>query len=351
MEEAESRAREEKNIQQNHANAPPTWVQHTLEIEDDQDKGSQASGQHHPANSVHPHHFQQRRLHGFVLAAETRLSGRRVRSAEAGTPPRGTSAREVQNGAGRAPELDPARFTEALRAPSPGLWARGVQGAGVAVQVWRCVAPAARSCRSASPQLDAPPPRLCWRLRPPLPPHGPGDRDARRKVPPPPCTGLCDCPGPPPSLSRQKLLHCAPVIYIFQGWVLPNATRSPRRGEGAGELGGRGRAGAERRLPPPLPETWSRPAVSPGVRRAQRAPAGSQKPSVPGRSWAAESRLCVNVSMTKPGAGKNKNKISLVLPPILPCGKTGSEKQVRLGGFGEWGLRGGTRRFKIPWAI
>lgn len=111
----------EENIQQNHANAPPTWVQHTLEIEDDQDKGSQASGQHHPANSVHPHHFQQRRLHGFVLAAGTRLSGRRVRSAEAGTPPRGTSAREAQNGAGRAPELDPSSFTEVLRAPSPGL--------------------------------------------------------------------------------------------------------------------------------------------------------------------------------------------------------------------------------------
>lgn len=215
----------------------------------------------------------------------------------------------------------------------------------------RCVAPAARSCRSASPQLDAPPPRLCWRLRPPLPPHGPGDRDARRKVPPPPCTGLCDCPGPPPSLSRQKLLHCAPVIYIFQGWVLPNATRSPRRGEGAGELGGRGprRGGAS---PPPAP---TRDVVAsscfPGSPESPRAPAGSQKPSVPGRSWAAESRLCVNVSMTKPGAGKNKNKISLVLPPTLPCGKTSSEKQVGLGGFGEWGLRGGTRRFKIPWAI
>lgn len=43
------------------------------------------------------------------------------------------------------------------------------------------------------------------------------------------------------------------MIYIFRGWVLPNATRSPRRGEGAcGEEGG-GRdpsAGAERRAPP-----------------------------------------------------------------------------------------------------
>lgn len=318
-----------------------------MEIEDDQDKGSQASGQHHPANSVHPHHFQQRRLHGFVLAAETRLSGAQKRVPRCGEPAPGRFRTELAELRSWTPLASPRLSEPPVRVSGRG----GVQGAGVAVQVWRCVAPAARSCRSASPQLDAPPPRLCWRLRPPLPPHGPGDRDARRKVPPPPCTGLCDCPGPPPSLSRQKLLHCAPVIYIFQGWVLPNATRSPRRGEGAGELGGRGprRGGAS--PPPPLPETWSRPAVSPGVRRAQHAPAGSQKPSVPGRSWAAESRLCVNVSMTKPGAGKNKNKISLVLPPILPCGKTGSEKQVRLGGFGEWGLRGGTRRFKIPWAI
>ncbi|MEJ1277156.1 hypothetical protein NN561_008069 [Cricetulus griseus] len=142
LEEAESRGREE-NIQQNHANAPPTWVQHTLEIEDDQDKGSQASGQHHPANSVHPHHFQQRRLHGFVLAAGTRLSGRRVRSAEAGTPPRGTSAREAQNQADRAPELNPASFTEALRAPSPGL---GVQGAGVGVEKRHSIPESGDSC-------------------------------------------------------------------------------------------------------------------------------------------------------------------------------------------------------------
>lgn len=219
-----------------------------MEIEDDQDKGSQASGQHHPADSVHPHHFQQRRLHGFVLAAGTRLSGRRVRSAEAGDPAaEGTSARKAQNGAGWAPELAPASFTEALRAPDSGL-------GGVRRGSW-C---ASVGMRGPGRALLAGPPRLCsmlrrllcWRLRPPLPPRGLGDRDARRKVPPPPCTGLCDCPGPPPSLPRQKLLHCAPVIYIFQGWVLPNATRSPRRGEGAGERGGRGRAGAERRLPP-----------------------------------------------------------------------------------------------------
>lgn len=36
----------------------------------------------------------------------------------------------------------------------------GVQDAGVGVQVWGCVAPAARSCRFASPLLDAPPPPL-----------------------------------------------------------------------------------------------------------------------------------------------------------------------------------------------
>lgn len=187
------------------------------------------------------------------------------------------------------------------------------------MQVWRCVAPAARSCRSDSPQLDAPPPPL---LAPAAAAaaHGPGNRNARRKVPLPPCTGLCDCPGPPPSLPRQKLLHCAPVIYIFQGWVLPNATRSPRRGEGAGERGGRGRAGAERRLPPPLPETWSRPAVSRGVRSAQHAPAGSQKPSVPGRSWAAVSRLCKRFHDTT-RRGKITNKTALVLPPVLQWGE------------------------------
>lgn len=171
--------------------------------------------------------------------------------------------------------------------------------------------------------------RLCWRLRPPLPPHGPGDRDARRKVPPPPCTGLCDCPGPPPSLPRQKLLHCAPVIYIFQGWVLPNATRSPRRGEGAGELGGRGRAGAGRSVASPRPYP-RRGRVQLCPRESGEHSALPQGPKSPQSLGGAgpPSRGGVNVSMTKPGGG-NTNKITLVLPPILSYGKTSGEKHVR----------------------
>lgn len=40
----------------------------------------------------------------------------------------------------------------------------------------------------------------------------------------------------------------------------------------------------------------------------------------------------MNVSMTKPGAGRGGGtKIALVPPPILPCGKTSGEKQVKLG--------------------
>lgn len=58
----------------------------------------------------------------------------------------------------------------------------------------------------------------------------------------------------------------------------PGEGRAPAESREAGETRAPGRSVA---LPPPLPETWSRPAVSRGVLSARRAPAGSQKPSVP----------------------------------------------------------------------
>ena len=42
----------------------PTWLEHTLEIKDDQNKGSQTSGKYHPAYPAHPHQFSQSLFHG-----------------------------------------------------------------------------------------------------------------------------------------------------------------------------------------------------------------------------------------------------------------------------------------------
>lgn len=41
----------------------PTWLEHTLEIKDDQNKGSQTGGKNHPANPAHPHEFAQSLFH------------------------------------------------------------------------------------------------------------------------------------------------------------------------------------------------------------------------------------------------------------------------------------------------
>lgn len=312
MEEAEKpggaaeRERErEENIQQNHANAPPTWVQHTLEIEDDQDKGSQASGQRHPANSVHPHHFQQRRLHGFVLPAGTGVSGRRARGAGAGTPRRGVEPGRRRAGLGgleRRLGLVPRPLSEPL---APG-W--GVEDAGVALEVPGCVdPPAARSDPPAPPRLTAAASAPAGGRRCLLAGRAAGVR-AVMVVPPPlplPLRWPCGCrTGTLPPL--QRLLHCAPMIYIFRGWVLPNATRSPRRGEGArGEPGG-GRArsaGAERRGPPAPARDLVASSCFPGsaecAPRSRRVPkALSPRPAGP------PSGGCVSVSMTNPGGKK-----------------------------------------------
>lgn len=82
----------------------------------------------------------------------------------------------------------------------------------------------------------------------------------------------------------------------------PGEGRAPAESR---EEGGTGAPGRSVALPPPLPGTWSRPAVSRGVRSARRAPAGSQKPSVPDRAR-PPSEGCVSVSMTKPGGKKDE---------------------------------------------
>lgn len=46
----------------------PTWLEHTLEIKDDQDKGSQTGGEKHPADPAHPHQVAQSLLHGRAAA-------------------------------------------------------------------------------------------------------------------------------------------------------------------------------------------------------------------------------------------------------------------------------------------
>lgn len=55
----------------------PTWLEHTLEIKDDQNKGSQTSGKYHPAYPAHPHQFAQSLFHGGTerLKAAARFVG------------------------------------------------------------------------------------------------------------------------------------------------------------------------------------------------------------------------------------------------------------------------------------
>lgn len=330
MEEAEIRRSErererEKNIQQNHANAPPTWVQHTLEIEDDQDKGSQASGQHHPADSVHPHHFQQRWLHGFVLAAGTGVSGRRARGAGAGTPPRGPEPGRRGAELSKAQREDRTRFADALGAPSPG---RGVEGAGVGLEVLRCVDPlAARSCSSSSPLRRL----LRSRRRPPLPGRGPGGWGASGDGGAAAAAAALAAVAVRRALSLlskgyfialQRSIYSGAGFYQMQ-LAAPGEGRAPAESR---EEGGTLAPGRSVALPPPLPGIWSRPAVARGVRCARRAPAGSQKPSVPGRAR-PPSGGCVSVSMTKPGEKKRRRKSPRCCHPPPPAFGEGSGKQ------------------------
>lgn len=55
----------------------PTWLEHTLEIKDDQNKGSQTGGKNHPAYPVHPHQFAQSLFHFGTERGWRRLAAAR----------------------------------------------------------------------------------------------------------------------------------------------------------------------------------------------------------------------------------------------------------------------------------
>lgn len=66
----------------------PTWLEHTLEIKDDQNKRSQTSGEYHPAYSAHPHQLEQSLFHGWqgMTVADFLCGGRSVWAPGLGVP-------------------------------------------------------------------------------------------------------------------------------------------------------------------------------------------------------------------------------------------------------------------------
>nr|XP_055185407.1 POLG alternative reading frame-like [Nyctereutes procyonoides] len=104
------------------------------------------------------------------------------------------------------------------------------------------------------------------------------------------------------------------------------------------EGGGAGAPGRSVALPPPLPGNWSRPAVSRGVRSVRRAPAGSQKPSVPGRAR-PPSGGGVSVSVTKPGGKKMRTESPRCCHPLPPASAEGRDWARQPGARGG-GVRG-----------
>lgn len=161
--------------------------------------------------------------------------------------------------------------------PAPG---RGVEGAGVALEVRRCVDPlAARSCssRGASSPL-----RLRSRRRPPLPPRGPGDWGASGDADGG-AAAAAAAPGRPPLSSPKATSLRSNDLYI-PGLGLPSVTRSP--GEGRAPAESRAEGGAGRRAERLAPRAPTRDLVAPSgfpgsARRAPQGPKGPQ--SRPGR--------------------------------------------------------------------
>lgn len=185
-------------------------------------------------------------------------------------------------GLGRDRKEDRAGPTEP---PAAG---RGVEGAGVALEVPRCVAPR----RRAPAPPAAPRRRLRSRPRPPLPPRGPGGWGARGDG------GAAARPlwlsdGPPPSSPKATSLRSNDLYIPGLGFTKGNSQPPAREGAGGEPGGGRApRAGAERRGPPA--PAWDLVASSCFPGSAECAPRSRRVPKAlsPRPGSAAVWRLC-----------------------------------------------------------
>lgn len=276
-----------------------------MEIEDDQDKGSQASGQHHPANSVHPHHFQERRLHGFVLPTGTGESGRRARGAGARTPRPGAEPGRRRAGLGglgrrtgllsqplsepppraglrKTPELlwkCQDAWTRRLRAPEPPAAPRLSAAASAPAGGRRCLlAGRAAGVRAVMVPLPLPPPPLRWPL------------------------WLSD--RPPPSSPKATSLRSNDLYIPGLGFTKCNSQPPARGGRlrRAARREGPERRGGASRSPRPYGDLVAS-SCFPGS--AERAPRSRRVPkALSPRQAGPPSGGCVSVSMTKPGGKK-----------------------------------------------
>ena len=278
------------------------------------------------------------------------MSGRRARGAGAGTLPRGAEpgrrrARAGQGSGGgrsgglrgrsrspqpragvrKAPELlwkCRDAWTRRLRAPAPPAAPLRLPAAASAPAGGRRCLLAGRAAGVRALVVPPPPPLLRWPL------------------------WLSD--GPPPSAPKATSLR-SNDLYI-PGWVLPNATRSPRRGEGArGEPGGgRGRsAGAERRAPPAPTRELVASSCFPGS--AESAPRSRRVPKAlsPRPGSAAVWRLCQRFH-DKTRRKKRKCESNRLGAATHSCRRSWREVAGRESGTESVKGAGGPRLLKIP---
>lgn len=323
-----------------------------MEIEDDQDKGSQASGQHHPANSVHPHHFQQRRLHGFVLATGTRVSGRRSRSAGAGTPRRGAEPGRRRTGLGKDRWEDRGWLRGCSRSPQPraGVWK-------APELLWKCGDAWTRRLRAVAP--PAAPPRLSAAAasapaggrRCLLTGRATGVRAVMLMVVPPPPPLPLRWPlwlsdRPPPSSPKATSLRSNDLYISGLGFTKSNSQPRPRGGRlrRAGRRAGPERRGGACRSPRPYPG-FGRVQLFPGECAPRSA--GSQRPSVLGPAGRRLELVCQRFH-DKTRRKNIRIKSPRCRHPLLPACEEGS------GGIRvRHAKREGVRRFVLiskPWA-
>lgn len=309
-----------------------------MEIEDDQDKGSQASGQHHPANSVHPHHFQQRRLHGFVLAT--------------GNPGNPGGAPERRSGDAAARSGSPGGAGQAGQGSLGGGYRGCSSSEPQPRQVWK--APSCSEVEMRGPAGCAPLllPRLLLASPPPPPPllpaaaaalpragrlgaSGDADGGAAAAAAAAALAAVAVGPAPPP---LQRLLHCAaPMIYIFRGWVFYQKQPSQPRARGgrlrrAGREGGTG-VGAERLASPAPTRTV---ASSQPLGECASAPQGPKGPQSRGPAGRRLELVCQRF-MTNPEENI-RIKSPSVPPPLLPACEEGGGFRSRTRSEGSGGL-------------